>query len=451
MGPAARPRRPGGAALAVGILALGALPKAEAATVLSGDAVTLNLGGDAKSFSFATFPYDSPLLPADPTGQGIFDLRLKAEASALGWLRIEAHHQLTAVTSSDPASLGLGASFSGAGGSAPQAVDLSWAADASPTGGFTLAGRVDRLAVGVSIPHVDLKLGRQPISFGQGYFFGPMDLVSPFSPTAVDREYKPGVDALRADAYLGTSTALTAVAAWLGPAPLTEGDASLADLGLVLTGTTTLGLWDVGLFLASIREDRVVGIHGVGAVGPVSLRAEGTLTLPPEGEGDAPGEDPFARGLVGADLYLAGPGVSFSAELYYQSLGADTSLGYLPFYLSDRYRRGELWTAGHAYAAGSCAWEVTPLVTASLFTVANLGDPSALLGPGLSWSVAEGATLEAGGYVGVGARPDDLDPSTLVDEAGIPLSPEALAGVVDLGSELGIVPATAFVALKAYF
>ena len=55
---------------------------------------------------------------------------------------------------------------------------------------------IDRLAVTYSTPQWVVRLGRQAITWGSGLVFRPMDLFDPFSPSATDTEYKPGVDML---------------------------------------------------------------------------------------------------------------------------------------------------------------------------------------------------------------------------------------------------------------
>src|SRR6202008_1733712 len=55
---------------------------------------------------------------------------------------------------------------------------------------------IDRLAVGYSTPQWVVRVGRQAITWGSGLVFRPMDLFDPFSPSATDTEYKPGVAVL---------------------------------------------------------------------------------------------------------------------------------------------------------------------------------------------------------------------------------------------------------------
>ena len=58
----------------------------------------------------------------------------------------------------------------------------------------TLYHRLDRLSVTFQPYWGTLQIGRQALTWGNGFLFNPMDLFNPFSPTQIDREYKPGDD-----------------------------------------------------------------------------------------------------------------------------------------------------------------------------------------------------------------------------------------------------------------
>jgi hypothetical protein len=96
------------------------------------------------------------------------------------------------------------------------------------------------------------------------------------------------------------------------------------------------------------------------------------------------------------------------------------------------------------------AQELTPLVSGSAALIGNLGDASALLAPGVSISAADDVTVSLGGFVSLGARPDEvplgLDPSTL---SITPPSTRALARSVR--SEFGLYPTTVYLSTRAWF
>ncbi|MFT5681719.1 MAG: hypothetical protein ACI8RZ_002625 [Myxococcota bacterium] len=391
-----------------------------------------NMGGHLKTFFVSTFPYEA--LSMDPTGQGVVNARLNLRLQA-GVLTLDAHH--TAVASALSGGAGVGFTDTGAAGAAAEVIGLSWSAwdgaaeEGVVEGNLVAEGRMDRLLLKARLPGVDLTIGRQPVSFGSGLFFTPMDLVNPFTPATIDTEYKPGVDSVRADAYFGMSQVTAVVAYVESDATLSEyleTDGALGDaLAAALYGQTTLGVTDLSILLGQIHGDSVFGLGAAGGIGPVGLHGEGTATLPAD---DA--EDPFARAVIGA-MVVPIENLSLSAEGYMQTLGADDAADYLTQLSSERYLRGELWAAGRFYGALSVGYQITPLIGSSVAIIANLEDPSMLLSPGLSWSVSGNADVLAGAYVGIGERPE-LEGFSFVTN-----------------SEFGLYPAAGFLQMRSYF
>lgn len=124
--------------------------------------------------------------------------------------------------------------------------------------------------------------------------------------------------------------------------------------------------------------------------------------------------------------------------MYLQSFGALDPQHYLDVAQSPRVARGEVWALGRLYSAMSLGFELLPVLTVGMTTIVNVLDASALLGPTLTWSIADEVVLVAGGFASAGARPDDRP-------AWIPHVHWCCA--VNLG-----VPQTVFLRiLKAYF
>jgi hypothetical protein len=424
---------------------------------------TLSIGGDVKSFFVAGFPRpwfglsDSSValleaagltevdalelygLDAEPDAQGVLSARLKATGT-WGPVRLDVHWAGAAQTVGQDAVVGLG---TGAGLSAPELLPLTWAPD---TGDLILRHRIDRLVLSAKLPHVDLTVGRQPVSFGSGRFFAPMDLVNPFHPATIDTEYKPGVDALRVDAYAGVATKFTAVAAWAGQ-PLVGDDAReegpiLDDLVLAATGQATVGITDLSVFVGDVHAEPVFGLGVVSGIGPVGVHADATLTVPED-------EDVFVRAVAGADGRPTET-TTITGEFYIQSFGATDPADYLDAVDSPRFTRGELWQMGQLYGAVAVVQEITPLIHVNASAITNLRDPSALLTLGGAWSVADNADVVFGGYLGVGEGTDivelDLDPLT---GGVVPPTDAALADSVN--SEFGLYPGMVYVQVRAYF
>ena len=182
---------------------------------------------------------------------------------------------------------------------------------------------------------------------------------------------------------------------------------------------------------------------------PYSSWSAVTLPFPPEEDGEEQ-EDPFVRVVLGADGRTSF-GLTLMGELYVQSVGTHVAEDYLSVAVTERFARGDLWTMGHFYGALTIAQEILPILNVSLITVVNFLDPSALLGPGLSWSVASNADFVVGGFVALGKRPADLELLDLIGPDGVPLSAEQAVEVIEAGSEFGLAPHQAYVQLKLYF
>jgi hypothetical protein len=94
---------------------------------------------------------------------------------------------------------------------------------------------------------------------------------------------------------------------------------------------------------------------------------------------------------------------------------------------------------GRTYAGLSVMQELTPLAAFSVAGLGNLEDGSALLLPSLGISISDNADAVFGAFIGLGARPEEID---LLDLA---------AGDYGVQSEFGFYPSMVFVQTKAYF
>ena len=383
--------------------------------------ITVEPHADVKTFWNATAPYDHLLMPEAPFAVGTLDVRGRAIARVAGVAQLEVHHAVTGSGVADTLA-GFGPT-TGVGQQAPQLVDLGWELEEDT--GMTLQGRTDRLVLSSQIGVVDMAVGRQPITFGNGRFFSPLDLVNPFFPTTIDTEYKPGVDAARVDVYPTLTSKITGVAALAA-----DPDEKDAPWVYALNGQVTVGVTDVSLFAGRILDDTVGGLSIASSVGPVGLYSDVAFTSPAEG-------DAFVRAVAGAD-YRPTATTTVSVEGSYQGIGTNDPSEYLGLAVSERFERGELWTFGRAYVGVSVLQEITPLTLLSLTGLTNVDDGSALLIPALSVNAAGNVDLAFGGFIGLGPRPEEVDLLQLA------------TGDVGIQSEFGLYPTTIYAATKVY-
>jgi hypothetical protein len=386
--------------------------------------------GELSTFFSGSMPEQHAVFAPDgATGVGSMTGRLKGQLDLGQHIRLTAHPVLSSSTGQ--------ASWiqTGAGTETPEAVDLSLQPDLD--GILDVRARLDWLHLRAKTEGVALTVGRQPIGFGSGVFFTPMDLVSPFGLTTVDTSHRPGVDAVRIDGFFGTSGRVTGVAAYGGAWDM-DGMIFLAE------GQLTLNLTDLHLMLGEVHGEHVLGLGLASSAGPVGLHGDVTLTLP----GD---EDAFTRAVVGAD-WRPTEKTMLSAEAYLQTLGATDPDEYLVLANTERFARGELQQLGRTYLGAMVQQELSALTHGSLAVFSNLEDHSALLSPTLSTSIGDNADLMAGAFIGIGERPEQVNPMDLVDPLTLqPLPEDELARRLGVQSEFGLVAPTLFVQMKSAF
>jgi len=73
---------------------------------------------------------------------------------------------------------------------------------------------IDRAVYKQSFNNTTLTLGRQPIDWGSGRFWQPLNVFGSFAPTDLDTDFKPGIDAARIDWFPSDFSSLTAVYAF---------------------------------------------------------------------------------------------------------------------------------------------------------------------------------------------------------------------------------------------
>jgi hypothetical protein len=373
-------------------------------------AADLSLSGHLKAFEMAGDATELPGVSEDAWATTVFAGRLAGSGRFGEYVRAELHPALVVGQK-----MGSGWLSSGVGRAVPEAVDLSIAEDFED---WTLMARVDWALVQVDVDGFRAIVGRQAISHGQGKLFTPLDLVTPFSPTTLDSEFKPGVDALRSEVFFGEALRLDVTAAHLG-----EWD--LDGSGLVGMATATLGSTDLSLYGASLYGDPVAGFSFFAPMAAVGLYGDVGLTFE---------EDTQARVVLGVDARPT-PTTGLSVEIYHQTFGVDDSADGLLLMGTQRYQRGELWLTGHNYAGLTLAQELAPLWMLSGMAIANVSDPSGLVSLTLAWSATENTSLDLGIIKGFGESPD------------------ASAMPPDLGvrSEFGLVPWTGSFAARFYF
>lgn len=282
----------------------------------------------------------------------------------------------------------------------------------------TWAHALDRLSASVRLgDRTRLTAGRQTISWATALYFTPTDPFVPFDPADPFREFRAGVDAVRARVSLGPFSELDAV---VRPAEAPGGGETVTALA---RGQTLLRGWEVSGWGGALHDEPAFAAGVSGTVGETGLRVEGGLRRE---DGST-----VVRGTVGADRFFQLLERDLHAVVEYQhdGFGAARAAELIPTALSAPAARGELLVLGRDAVVVNATYDLWPLTNVALLTLVNARDGSALLSPTLVHSLTDEASLRVGGFAGLGPGVDG----------------------VALRSEHGATPLVGFAAVSLFF
>lgn len=277
--------------------------------------------------------------------------------------------------------------------------------------------RADRLAADFNVGPVQVTAGRQAISWATTLLLTPADPFAPFDPSDPFREYRAGVDALRAQYYAGPFTTVDLV---VRPQRTPLGNSTT----VLLRGRTTLGSWAVSAWLGSLYDKLAGALGAEGSIGGWGLRSEAEL----RGGGRV-----TVRAAAGVDrrITVLQRDLNLVAEYQHDGFGAADAGGLLAVLESAAYRRGEMQVLGRDEWLVQAAWQVHPLVSTEFLGLQDLRDGSILVAPALAVSVSNDVSARIGVFAGVGGS--------------------GLTATRALRSEYGSVPTFGYVSLSAFF
>jgi hypothetical protein len=255
----------------------------------------------------------------------------------------------------------------------------------------TWAHGLDRLSVSRTVgDRVRVTVGRQSISWATALYFTPADPFVPFDPTDPFREYRGGVDALRAVVFLGPFSELEGV---VRPATTADGQETLTA---AVRGQTLLRGWDLSGWAGTVHDDPSAAVAAAGSLGGFGLRIEGGVRR-------APGAS-ILRLAVGTDrlFEVFERDLRTVLEVQHDGFGAGRAAELLDVALSGPARRGELTVLGKDAVMLIASYQVHPLTSVDLLSLVNPRDGSALLAPAVIRSLTDEASIRLGAFVGLG-------------------------------------------------
>jgi hypothetical protein len=264
--------------------------------------------------------------------------------------------------------------------------------------------RLDRLWLGYTSEKAVVRFGRQALSWGNGMFYSPMDLVNPFDPAAIDTEFKAGDDMLYLQYLRDSGDDVQGAVVFRRDRATGNVDADAATVTLKYHGFA--GETEYDFLVARSYDDTVAGIGGVRSIGGAVLRGDLVVT--------DTADDSYVQFVTNLSYSWTwyDRNMSGVVEYYFNGFGQHDER-YDPLSLAAnpdlllRLSRGELFTLGRNYLAGSVTIEMSPLWTLTPTLLANVDDISGLFQLITQYSLGDNMTLL--GSLNVSLGPDGTE------------------------------------------
>jgi hypothetical protein len=259
-----------------------------------------------------------------------------------------------------------------------------------------LIQRLDRLYLALRGDQASLRIGRQAITWGDGFVFNPMDLFNPFAPTAIDRDYKIGDDMINAQVPIKEFGDMQLL--YVARRNPDNEDVEFDQASLAGKLHFALGTNEFDAMAAKHFEDYVIGAGSRGYLGDTAWRLDTTWTFLKHG-------DDYLSLVANLDYSWVWFKKNFYGfiEYYYNGLGRDDyAAALLDPAVNERLARGELFVLGQNYVSGHIQAELHPLFKLTLTAINNIEDPSGIIQPYAVWDIAQDLQMTAGVIVNYG-------------------------------------------------
>ncbi len=366
------------------------------------------LGGELKGIGSASWPGSGTLL--QPQGDktffdGLAEGRLKGQFFFTDWANFEVHDVVgftggdtrkAAIQSPFPAYINQGDIPGTPTSDKRQLLNMSWTQGARNE--FVGYDRVDRLALTIKKDPALLSLGRQAITWGNGLIFNPMDLINPFGPTDVVREYKIGQDMAFAQVSAGSSANIQLL--WAPRRDLDTGTIQEDQSAYAAKAHFGAGNTDFDVMAAKNFGDKVISAGGNGHLGDAVWRTDVIWTTPQDQSQKA-----YVSGVANLDYSWSWWGKNWYGfvEAFYNGVGKNNyGVALNNPYIQQKISEGMLFTLAKWYGDASIRLELHPLFNAYLTVISNVEDPSWIVQPRVSWDFAPSFRLTVWGNIAFG-------------------------------------------------
>ena len=361
----------------------------------------------AKGSSLLSYNPDDPFLfPVRRSALGLLRVRTGLRITHSDRLNSEFAYEHNARAVSNGASVSSGGNILPSFAEAPWRVEqLEWQV-MDTTSNFAWRHEIDRALMAYHPSWGEVTVGRQAIGLGRGVIFSAVDVFAPFSPLEVDREWRRGVDAARAEYRLSPTTSAEIMGVF--------GD-TWDDSAVLARVRGYLGDVDGELLVGKHAEDAMIGAVMSTIVEGAEVHAEmaGFDTRNDQAGGGFFGHDEGAvKGLLGSSYtFDVGRGLTLLGEYHYSGFGvreAEDAIRRLanPDF-QERFLRGDTQILGRHALATQLSYPFNPQWSGTVLFLASPADGSGVFSPGVRWDVSDTTSVTASGFLPWGEDPSN--------------------------------------------
>ncbi len=255
--------------------------------------------------------------------------------------------------------------------------------------------RCDRLNGKYQADNWQVTLGRQVISWGNGLAFQPLDLFNPFSPAAIDTDYKVGDDMLTAQYLFESGADLQGISVFRRNTNTDKIDSDYFSHAIkwhqFIGGNSD---YEIDVMAARHYRDDVIGFGIMGSLG----EALGRFNIAVHNQ--------QTGGLATSAIANIDYSWTWANTNYYgfiEFFHTDFGVKKLPEYYSqidtallEKIARGEIYNYGRDYLASGITIDLHPLVANNWIVIANLHDRSILLQTTINYDPSDNTFIQLG-------------------------------------------------------
>ncbi len=273
-----------------------------------------------------------------------------------------------------------------------------------PAGSFGLFQNLDRASIAYGADFGDITIGRQAIAWGSARVVNPTDVVAPYAYNQLDTEDRIGVDAIRVQIPIG-------MLGEFDTGYVFGEDLALEKSAFFLRSQLNAIETDFSIILLGFREHLMTGFDIARGIGGAGFWLEAGYVYANAFDSENAEAENYLRASIGLDYSFGGVAYGF-IEYHFSGAGAGAPEDYLANLAQPAYTDGGVYLMGKHYLVPGLTYQITPLISLSGVILSNVSDLSVFPSLQVEYNLAQDIYLSAGGFIGIGKRPETEDEET---------------------------------------